>query len=588
MVEDKNKTQDNNQNNNTQNNNTQSNNTQSNNTQNSGSHTYAIGMDRNAQSDFGNIKKIQQLIQSAGHKAETTQIGPNQESYLTSKAKEINADIAVFCCAFGPATIWSFRNSVKAGTLPHTIFALEGWITKVSSIQDALSRPFVKEHDANFMSASDDAKMKAEASTLGEWLNKGNSQYISVVYGKTPEELAQAILSASFGGTANTNGDASSSGGSGAQIKDKTFEDCIRRICAATDSVFVVENNAAVLFPYTDWMAFTLQKQIHTIQAKEIDPDVFEKQYSPDGTYNKVTATWGGEELPDRDFNKTNKTDTISSTKGKVTTKEKNNKDGTVMLSKQYDELVDTFGELEKRVELKVNDRNTAEYIVNALLIQYVREFNNAYKVRTLNQRKYIGGTFYAIENPFDKKVVPLYLNGYSIRTQKNTPLYADLDFRYGPLGVEDIENYQNYSGSGGGSGTSNEESSTESSGQSLGSNAIEVGNALAAKYTYKQHAGSESYGAMKKKGYGSCYAWSGALYTELKAIGYTVRVVQCVTKYSNTHRSVQYKDKSGNWVDYPYRDTKIDKMAWATSGSKNGKVVLDENGNGPAKGILK
>ena len=464
--------------------------------------------------------------------------------------------------------------------MPHTIFAIEGWMAKAKSLQDVLDWDWVPEHDAGqFMSSGSSSKMKNEAKTIGEWLNKGNSQYITVVYGKTPEELAQNICNASFGGT--VNGDTSSSGGSGAQIKDKTFEDCIKRICAATDSVFIVENNAAVLFPYTDWMSFTLQKQIHTIQAKEIDPNVFEIQHSQDGTYNKVTAAWGGDQLPDRNFDGK----TATATKGKVTTKEKNKRDGNVLLSKQYDPLVEQFGELEKRVELKTTDRNTAEYIVNALLIQYVREFNNAYRVRTLNQRRYIGGTFYAIENPFNKKVVPLYLNGYSIRTQKNTPLYVDLDFRYGPMGVEDIGDYQTYSGSGGNSASGSSDSG--SSGQTLGSNAIEVGNALASKYTYKQHAGSESYGAMKQKGYGSCFAWSGALYTELKAIGYTVRVIQYGTAYSNRHRSVQYKDQSGKWVDYPYRDTKIPKMAWATSGSSGGKVVLDENGNGEAKGIL-
>ena len=101
MAENENNTQDNTQNN-----------TQNNNTQNSGSHTYALGMDANAQSDFENIKKIQKAIESCGHTVGVTQRGPNQESYLASKSKEINADVAVFCCLVSPATIWSFRNSI--------------------------------------------------------------------------------------------------------------------------------------------------------------------------------------------------------------------------------------------------------------------------------------------------------------------------------------------------------------------------------------------------------------------------------------------------------------------------------------------
>ena len=61
--------------------------------------------------------------------------------------------------------------------------------------------------------------------------------------------------------------------------------------------------------------------------------------------------------------------------------------------------------------------------------------------------RKYIGGTFYAIENPSTKQSELFYLNGYTIRTQKNEPLYHDLEFKYGPEGAEEILDYQHLSG---------------------------------------------------------------------------------------------------------------------------------------------
>ena len=78
----------------------------------------------------------------------------------------------------------------------------------------------------------------------------------------------------------------------------------------------------------------------------------------------------------------------------------------------------------------------------------------------------------------------------------------------------------------------------------------------------------------MKKKGCGSCWAWSDALYTELTKIGYTCRIVEYGTAYANNHRSVQIKNGS-EWEDYPYRQTKIPKMAYNTDNSKNGKVIV-------------
>ena len=137
--------------------------------------------------------------------------------------------------------------------------------------------------------------------------------------------------------------------------------------------------------------------------------------------------------------------------------------DGTLLLSEQYDSLVDKYGEMEKRVESAAPDFETAQYIINALLIQYIRDYNNMCKCRALTDRKYIGGTFYAVENPFTKESELFYLNGYTIRTQKNAPMYHDLDFRYGPEGAEEILDYQTLSGgaaSGGGATTGG--SSTE------------------------------------------------------------------------------------------------------------------------------
>ena len=379
------------------------------------------------------------------------------------------------------------------------------------------------------------------------------------------EQLAEKIMAGGGLSTGGSSSDLSSTGG-GMQIKDATFEDCIRRICAATDSVFIVENNAAVMFPYNDWMAFTLQKDMETIDKDNMDPDVFEIQYNNNGTYNKVTATWG------KTTDKSQTSSTTTKKKGKFTTKETNNTDGTGKLSKQYDSLVDQFGELEKKVEIKATDKNTVEYIVNALLIQYIREFNNSYHVRSLNKTKYVGGTFYAVKNLYNDKTDILYLNGYTILTQEKEPLFIDLDFKYGPERVENIEDYQKYSGTGS-SGTGSSSGSDVKSSDLIG-----IGNELASKYTYCGKA--HTYEQMKKTGCGDCHAMSDALYIELSEKGYTVKIVQYVSSGSDRHRSVMYNE-NGQWKDFPYRDTKLHQSFNNTKGSEKGKVIKTNENSG-------
>lgn len=112
-----------------------------------------------------------------------------------------------------------------------------------------------------------------------------------------------------------------------------------------------------------------------------------------------------------------------------------------------------------------------------------------------------------------------------------------------------------------------------------MGTGLIEIGNRLGEKYTYCRGASSESYSVMKKKGCGSCWAWSGALYTELTNAGYTCRVIEYSTSMARNHRSVQYKNSNGQWVDYPYRKTKIytnARYAIATSSKPGMHVVSD------------
>lgn len=510
-----------------------------------GGATICVGSDRNNEAeDQKNMENLGKLLEDCGNNVILTCVDPNQEMYMKGKGADYNVFI---CNGVGAATIWSFVRAIESGSLPFTIFAFAGWLSDVNSTleseESCASVPYDPEHDADqFMTSESIAQMIEDgegATTVGEFFQK-KSQYTAMCWAKTVEEMAQKICSGACGGGSGTT--TTQSGG--AQIKDTTFERCIRRICAATDSIFIVESNAAVLFPYTDWMAFTLRQKINTIKSNDIDPDIFSIEYGTDGFYNKVSIAWGGTELPERTFDDFDVNETVPSkivnftmndilknakvsefindnvnsginlvgnvinqeTNGEITKTITQGLGGSLMLSEQYDALVAKYGELEKRVESAAPDYETAQYIVNALLIQYVRDYNYQCKCRALSDRKYIGGTFYAVENPFTKESELYYLNGYTIRTQEGEPMYHDLDFKYGPESAEEILDYQYLVG--GASGTV-ESTSTE---DQIWADAAKIKYAHA-NSTQDPEEAWEMFGGKESESETDCYGMSAYLY---------------------------------------------------------------------------
>lgn len=448
--------------------------------------TIVLGCDSNGVNDSQCQQTVADALQQAGYTVENLGIapGPFADYSYSDKAK---GKIGVYLMA---ASLVSFLDA-GAANFDYNVFGIRGDVSDWGKEDGFNTKGVPKDHHGDCTMPECD---KYQGKTYPE-LNEIYKGKCVAVPGETPEILAQNIIAALGGEYNGTNGTVVSSSG-GAQIKDKTFEKCIRRICAATDSIFLVENNAAVLFPYTDWMAFTLRQKISTIKKNEIDPKVFSMEYGNDGFYNKVSIAWGGATLPERFPNKKNskkqvhkdkiintnytvddilssmeqnnfKISKLSNKKqnNKTTTKNKKDKttqeisvdeNGVTILSEQYDKFVEIYGEQEKRVQSSAPDLETAQYIVNALLIQYIRDYNYSCKCRALNNRKYIGGTFYAVQNPFNDDTELFYLNGYSMRTQKREPMYYDLDFKYGPEGAEEILDYQTLSGGAASGGSTN------------------------------------------------------------------------------------------------------------------------------------
>jgi hypothetical protein len=108
-------------------------------------------------------------------------------------------------------------------------------------------------------------------------------------------------------------------------------------------------------------------------------------------------------------------------------------------------------------------------------------------------------------------------------------------------------------------------------------------------RYRYQLGGGSSSWATMQKVGYGDCWAFSDFIFTRLKERRVGCKIVQYVTSEANNHRSVLYKDDSGNWVDFPYRQygwgTKYNNMLNNTAGSKNGTVIASFDGVGISQG---
>ncbi len=596
-------------------NNNQGNNQQQNANQNK---PIVLGCDSN-----GNNRECQDFVYNAltqaGYQVEKLDIAPGPFADYSYKS-EAKGKIGVYLMA---GSLVSYLDAADAN-FDYNVFGIRGEISESLGMPDGFAKNKVPpDHDG------------CAHPKCGEYGNKYTYPELNEMYkgkcvavpGKDNEELAQNIIAALGGQYSGANPGGTVSGG-GAQIKDKTFEKCIRRICAATDSIFLVENNAAVLFPYTDWMAFTLRQKISTIKKNEIDPKVFSMEYGNDGFYNKVSIAWGGATLPERFPDKksskkqvhkdkvTNanytvddilssmeqnnfKISKLSNTKqdNKTTTKNKKDKttqeisvdeNGVTLLSEQYDKFVEIYGEQEKRVQSSAPDLETAQYIVNALLIQYIRDYNYSCKCRALNNRKYIGGTFYAVQNPFNDDTELFYLNGYTMRTQKREPMYYDLDFKYGPEGAEEILDYQTLSGgAASGGAASNTNSGGTASEENIWKDAAKCKWAQDQEdcstqdpATAKKHY--DDYSAKGKEVHFDCYGMSAYLYYRFN----NEANIPCQVVGDSSHHVVMLdRGKGFESTQDDYRNYNLDYLFKWREGQNTAVVLAAPNSSGSTSG---
>jgi len=103
-----------------------------------------------------------------------------------------------------------------------------------------------------------------------------------------------------------------------------------------------------------------------------------------------------------------------------------------------------------------------------------------------------------------------------------------------------------------------------------------------ASSYSKSPYGASKSYtnsykssknGWSNGKGVGDCWDNSYALANQLRAAGYTVRIVQYSNSYVSNHRSVQIY-QNGQWVDYDYKSNGYSNRYYAQQ-NKPGMTVI-------------
>ena len=345
--------------------------------------------------DSTRIQNVCQALQQAGYQATASGVGPN-----THSTDAQSYDNTYIVCIVGGACAGTFQDMASN--------YYQNYLKQHSNkVGIAFLTTYSKSYSSGLMNVSHLEKAWDDNFSGGDFNGIDNpvqflqSAGIGYCEAYTEEELPQKVVSMVSGQAAagGTTTQASS------QIKDKTFEDCIRRICAATDSVFIVQGNAAFMFPYTDWMSLTARDNLPTIDKNDMDINEFETKTNNQGFYNKIVVKYDG---------------------GKKTV--------------QNDEYVGLFGEIKKEIEQEDIDDDTAEFKANTMLAQCVRAYQNEMKIKMMQKNKMIPGSFVHFKNPLTNKSAVCYIRGITTRTDKKYGAYLNVTLTYGPDSAEPVE----------------------------------------------------------------------------------------------------------------------------------------------------
>lgn len=409
--------------------------------------SYYIGADRCNVGEGGDMNKIASALRKLGHNVTVGGIGPNQEGVAHGVSK--SKTFLYLVCGVPPATIWSFKQAVAAGTIPKTIFIHSGWTSHdpsspLHSEKQMLNYSFIPEYDAGqFMTSSSVASMKKDAGnakTVGDYCRK-YSKYVGVCWASSPQEAAQKIhngqvtgygSSGSYSGTSSgsssngggssgdsANGNASS-GSSPLLTGEMTFEELVGEICNGIDLLFLTKRTTVVvddfesIFAEAKYLRDNNSKVVEAENVKlwQLEEDSYEMEVNQHGFYNTVYVNY---------------------------------KNGVVKES--YDEFVRVYGEIPIRYKHPTLDKTNAIAKAKAYLAAHIRDFNMVVNLTMLADGDIDIGDIITVENPqtmnnanriaHNRDPEYLFVKGRSISWEGDQDIMADLECTYAPESPE-------------------------------------------------------------------------------------------------------------------------------------------------------
>ena len=349
-------------------------------------------------------------------------------------------------------------------------------------------------------------------------------------------------------GTGSSGSDGSASTPSPLVQGEMTFEELIGEICNGIDLVFICKRSTVVVTDYETLYAEAkyLRDNYHSSVVAE---DIALWQLE-DGTYELDVNEYG--------FYNT------------VIVKYKNGK-----IKESYEDLVRVYGEVPITYEEKNLDKTSAIMKAKAYLAAHVRDFDMSIKANLLHDADIDIGDIVTLENPMTMKnqyrkdkekrdPEYLFVMGNSINWDGEGGLLNSIELRYGAKSPEKKEVPETGASYSGGS------SSSPASSGNIEQAIKEVGE-MASKISYS--GACQTHDCVQQKQTGDCFGMSDFIACELMSRGVTARIRGYPTSVPE-HRSVQYKDATGQWVNFPYREYNCNQLFNDTSGVNNSHHV--------------
>lgn len=354
------------------------------------------------------------------------------------------------------------------------------------------------------------------------------------------------------GGTDGTGG-ADGSGSSGSDgvspllQGEMTFEALVGEICNGIDLIFATKRTTVVVTDYSG--IYAEAKYLRDKKSKIAQNEDIKMWQLEDGTYELDVSEYGF-----------------------YTTVKVHYKNGTI--TESYDDLVRVYGEIVAHYYEPKIDKTTAIMKAKAYLAAHVRDFDLSVKANILWNAEIDIGDIVTIDNPLtlrDKTRIEkekkdpeyFFVMGKSIEWEGEGPIKGTLDLRYGPKSPENKEMKE--------AGNLYSQSSQSNQNTDIQTAIDEVGK-MAAKIGYSGEC--QTHDCVKSNGRGDCWGMSDYIGCELISRGVTIRIQQYPTSSSSRHRSVQYKNESGQWVNFPYREYGCNTLFNDTSGVNSSTTV--------------